>query len=295
MMRILLSVGCNRYSTLNTLCGAERDATSIYGTLVDSTKHYSSEHSALLLSPSKSDFDTALDKIVALSQPLDVFTLYFSGHGGVKDARFFFCFSDTNTNRLSTTAYPLLSLFPVLSELQPRQINVIIDACQSGGISYDMNAIIKPELLGPRESTSISFLAATASDESARDGGDGSPVTLRIVDILQGTRKLYSHLKHLDLVDVGRAVSQELVATGDQQRPCFWGLNLYGESQFAMNPHFEELAASDTPLHTGVSPLSSAGKVIGSYAESLWSEYQGIANEFDARQLVNLLDRKSVV
>src|SRR5215211_3788876 len=109
MTRLLLSVGCNAYSNLGQLRGAEQDASRIFELLTGAQGEYDPQQSRLLLSPSLAGLRAALDETLFTRELPDVFTLFFAGHGGVKSGNYYLCPSDADPDRLSTTAFLLTS------------------------------------------------------------------------------------------------------------------------------------------------------------------------------------------
>ena len=163
MKNIAICLGCDEYSKLTRLNGAVADCKRVYDVLVSSGL-YDATASKLLLSPTLQDARACLND-VAGCKDLGVLTCYFAGHGGMKSGTFYLCFSDADLDKLSTTSLPIIDLFTVVGEIAPRQANFIIDACQAAGAMFDLNALMKPEIIGRAGSSSIAFLAASASDQ----------------------------------------------------------------------------------------------------------------------------------
>ena len=152
-MNVLISIGCNSHTHLKALRGAEKDAKDVYSALVGQNPHYVAETSQLLLSPTETDIISALDKAFPQGEEVGVLTVFFSGHGGVKAGSFFLCTRNSDPDRLSTTAFPITSLFTLINEFHPNQVNIIVDACQAGGSSFDLNQLLKPEVIGSSEAS----------------------------------------------------------------------------------------------------------------------------------------------
>ena len=286
--RAALVVGCNDYSHLNPLFGACSDAEKFYQALIsESIGAYDADSSVLLLSPVLEEFRRALERVLFRSSGADVFTLFFAGHGGVKGGSYYLCFQDTNAERMSTTAQPLNALFTVLNESCPAQTNIIIDACNAGGLVGDLSTLLKPEVLGASGSPSISLLAAASADEYAKETADGGVVTSLILEYLTGTRRVNTTSPYLELSDIGRLISQE-INTEHGQTPTWWGLNLYGQSRFVKNAFY---SSSPSPLDNlpGIVPTSAVGKRIGAYADKIWDEYRALAEEPSAFRLAKTL------
>jgi hypothetical protein len=290
MARLLISIGCNRYDYLGPLHGAERDAADIFEALTGPDGDYDREGSKLLLSPSHAGLMAALDEVLFSRSPVDVFTFFFAGHGGVKQGNYYLCVSDTQPDRLSTTGLALVNLFTMISERKPQQANVIMDACQSGGAMRDTASLMKPEIIGDVNSMSISFLAACASSEYASEENQGGVATTEILKFLTGREMIQDTKPYIDLVEVGTAVSEAVQRKGGDQTPVTWGLNLFGQSKFAKNPHYAPMARGEFPTFIeSVVPASAAGEIIRRYSEALWAEYRQVTAEPNYRRLLNLL------
>src|SRR5690554_1452400 len=130
MHRILLSIGCNKYEHLNHLNSAEIDAAGIFETLTDQNYgQYDRDISVKLLSPTRAELRETIIDLLRHEEQIDVFTLYFAGHGVVADGSFFMCTKDTTRDFLAATAMPLSEIFQLLNSKQPLQSNIILDAC----------------------------------------------------------------------------------------------------------------------------------------------------------------------
>ena len=70
---MLLSAGCDRYSHLEGLDGAERDAERIFRALVEDAGDYDRDLSVLLRSPTMEEIDLAIEGLFDL-RDLDILT-----------------------------------------------------------------------------------------------------------------------------------------------------------------------------------------------------------------------------
>jgi hypothetical protein len=78
-----------------------------------------------------------------------------------------FCPKDARGDRLPVSALRVDDVIAALVDVRPRQVNVVMDSCESGGAMLDMASLLKVEnLVGP-ESPNVSFLAASARDQYA--------------------------------------------------------------------------------------------------------------------------------
>jgi hypothetical protein len=233
---LLLSVGCDAYQSLPTLSSAHSDARNVFSALTTSDrKLYSAANSTLLLSPSTSELRSVLSALSEHS-PIDVLTIFFAGHGRLKAGSFYLCCSDSRENSLSSTAISLTSLLDVVNELSPRSANLVIDACESGGMSLDIQRALKPDLFGAENSTAISLLAACGRDQEAFETPMGGDCTGKLLACVDGTRFVQDLTPDLELLEISRCVAEDMAALGEQS-PIYWGLNLTGKSSFSANPH----------------------------------------------------------
>ena len=287
MSRVLLSIGCDAYSHLDGLDGAERDSERIFQALVEDAGDYDRDLSVSLRSPTMEEIDRAIEGLFDL-RDLDILTFFFAGHGGVKYGTSYLCPSNTRPDKLSATALSLPDLLTKLAELRPRQVNVVMDSCQSGGAMLDMNSLLKPEVLTGLNSPSISFLAAAAPDQYAGEEDEGGFATLALLRYLSGEEMLQDNRPYLDLVEIGRAVSESVGSTVPEQTPVTWGLNLYGQGEFASNPFFPDGPTRRRPP-VEIAPGTDAGSKVQEYSEALWHHYQSLAAEPSYGDLADLL------
>lgn len=84
---------------------------------------------------------------------------------------------DSNLNGLSMSALSLADMFRSINEAAPLQSNIVIDACESGGLIQDLGALLKPGLLGNVGSPGLTLLAKAAQDQGAAESpaGDQHP------------------------------------------------------------------------------------------------------------------------
>lgn len=286
MINIAVCIGCDEYDHLGSLRGAVTDSTRTFE-LLTASNLYDPAKSKLLRSPTAQDVRAALDSL-ASERDLGVLTFYFAGHGAVKAGTYYLCCRDADPQKLSTTSLPIVYFFTVIGELQPRQVNFVIDACQAGGSMFDIGTLTKPDVIGPSGSCSIAFLAASASDQYAAETPSGGITTTALTQYLTGEKQIQQGRRYLDLVEVGLAVSRDVSLVSADQVPTAWGLNLYGEGVFAVNPHFR---GESEPIFSvdGIAPNSAAGRTIRAHAEPLWEEYQRIVAEPDPGRLRGVL------
>lgn len=188
-MNALLCIGCNAYQHLGRLQGAEKDAEEVFGILSARSGLYDKDLSYLLLSPNTTEIKDALNKVFPVGTDVDVFTLFFAGHAGVRAGSFYLCARESEPERLSTTAFAITSLFSIINEFRPGQVNIVVDACQAGGSSFDLAQLSKPEIIGHSEASSITFLGACSADQVAGETPDGGVLTRYLLKYMTGERE----------------------------------------------------------------------------------------------------------
>ena len=270
--RALIAIGCNNYDQMNPLAAAEADAKGIYDTLSQpSIGDYDEDKSRILLSPSLQQVRQALTEILFSGEKLDTLTVTFAGHGGISGGSFYMALRDSRGDALSATALSLADLFRMIAEAAPKQTYLIIDACQSGGLISDLNVILKFEVMGELGTPGVTLLATAASNQGAGEVGGHGLGTLALLECIRGDIFLQDSNPALDLVEIGRAVSEKL-STAGEQTPVVWGLNLYGPSSFSKNPH---VGTGNTPLRSVLAgwPDAKTASAIRSNLPRLWEPY----------------------
>lgn len=271
--RILLAIGCDKYQHLDELSGAEIDSKNIFSALAEPPfGSYDTTRSRILLSPTLSEIKESLIKILFDEGPIDTLTIFFAGHGGVKSGSYYLCPIDAKYDRLSATALSMSAIFSQINEAPPNHTNIIIDACQAGGLVTDLGALLKPELIGSADTAGITIFASTSANEDAADTDYGGPGTQTLLHYIFGRKIVKIATEYLDLITIGQLASDEVRAIGAQS-PVVWGLNLHGEAKFCRNPHFDRPITNHTSfprMKDSEIPLLSAPKA---HAEAIWEEF----------------------
>lgn len=281
-MRVLLAIGCDSYDNADLLHGAERDAQRMYDVLIRAeVGAYDINRSRLLLSPSYSDVREALREALFTEPQPETFTFYFAGHGSVSAGAFYMWLRDSNQIGLSMSALSLADMFRSINEATPLQSNIVIDACESGGLIQDLGALLKPGLLGNAGSPGLTLLATAAQDQGAGESSDGGFGTIALLDSIEGHDFVQDHKEMLDLVEIGMRVSQRLRASG--QNPVVWGLNLFGPSGFCKNPRYG--ADPATPLREALQAWpTGSNDVIRQNYDALWAAYSAIGGIWNPKK-----------
>lgn len=286
-MRVLLAIGCNDYESATTLDGAEADATRMFQALANlENGWYDGAHSRLLLSPTLDQARLALREMLFSGVALDTFTFFFAGHGGVNKGSFYLWVRDTNATGQSASALALGDLFRYINEAGPRQTNIIIDACEAGGLIEDLGVLLKPELLGDVDTPALTLLATSARNQAAGEtpiGGDG---TNAILDCIEGRQFVNDAHSALDLVEIGRQVSMRLQPQG--QNPVVWGLNLYGPPSFCRNPRHDRDGKGALRDLVKEWP-AEADAVIQRNHDHLWTVYTSVAGDWDEEEFQQVI------
>ncbi|MFD0848769.1 caspase family protein [Sphingosinicella xenopeptidilytica] len=286
--RALIAIGCNSYEHLPTLTGAEADAAGIYDTLIrPEIGDYDTSRSRILRSPLLQEVRDALTAILFSGEALDTLTISFAGHGEVSGGSFYMALRDSRRHALSVTALSLADLFRMIAEAAPKQTYLIIDACQSGGLIADLNVILKSEVMGELGTPGVTLLATAASNEAAVEIGGHGLGTTALLQCVRGEIFLQDSNPALDLVEIGRAVSQRLSDAGEQT-PVVWGLNLYGPSSFSKNPH---VGTGNAPLRSVLAgwPDAKSAAAIRSSLPRLWEPYVALSRRWEPREFVDRL------
>ena len=287
--RALIAIGCNAYDYLGQLSGAEADAKNVFATLMrPEVGDYDSNRSRLLLSPTHAEIRHALTVVLFEGDPLDTLTLSFAGHGAVGAGSFYMAARDSKAQALSATALPLADLLRMVAEAAPKQTYLFIDACQSGGLISDLNVILKSEVMGELGTPGVTLVATAASNQLAYEEGGHGIGTTALLDCVRGDLFLQDATPALDLVEIGRAVSERVSSHGGQT-PVVWGLNLYGPSSFCRNPH---AGSGNAPLRSVLAGWPDAGSMAAIRAglPQLWEPYAAIPARWNARAFLDRLD-----
>lgn len=286
--RALLAIGCNVYDHLRTLQCAEADAISLFETLVKpDVGDYDAVRSRLLLSPSLTLVRETLATMLFGAGSLDTLTITFAGHGAVSGGSFYMAMRDSRAQGLSATALSLADLFRMIAEAAPKQSYLVIDACQSGGLIADLNVILKSEVMGELGTPGVTLLAMAASNEVANEVGGHGIGTAALLSCIRGDIVLQDSKPALDLVEIGRAVSERVSSAG-LQTPVVWGLNLYGPAGFCKNP----LAGTgNAPLRSVLVgwPDAKTTAAIRLGLPRLWEPYVSIATQWEPRAFIERL------
>lgn len=286
-MRVLLAIGCNHFDHAKQLSGAEKDARRMFEALIrPEIGQYDPKLSRLLLSPTLEQVRDGLKSVLFNKSKIETFTFFFAGHGGVSSGSFYMWVRDSSPDAQSMTALSLADLFRSLNEAAPQQSNIIIDACESGGLIADLGVLLKPNLLGDAGTPALTLIATSSQDQTAGETHEGGLGTNAILDCIEGRDFVQDRAGVLDLVEIGRHISVRLAENG--QNPIVWGLNLYGPPSFCLNPKFVNDPAAHLRDVVQTWPAGSDNAIRKNY-DALWSAYASISAVWEADKFCEVI------
>jgi hypothetical protein len=241
---------------------------------------YDAARSRLLLSPTAAEVRNALAEVLFAGGQIDTFTFFFAGHGGVRAGSFYMCVQDSRLEALSVSAQSLSDIFRSISEAAPAQSNLIIDACQSGGLIADLGVLLKHDVLGDAGTPGITLVATSAQDQGSGETLAGGIGTNAILDCIEGRDFVQDSAAMLDLVEIGRRISTRL--RGSKQSPVVWGLNLSGPPRFCRNPSIRGDPVRPVRELVQAWPQASQEAVVVHF-EKLWLAYASVSGDWDPR------------
>lgn len=285
--RCLVAIGCDHYQNEGDLTGAEADASRVFETLMKpEVGDYDPTGSALLLSPTLAEVRAAVRSVLIHPEPIETLTVFFAGHGGVKAGTFYLLPRDASTALLSASALSASELLLMIAEAAPLQTNLIVDACEAGGVSGDIRTLLRPEDLGATNTPGVTVLAMAARNQSALEIDDAGVGTTALLDCIEGRTFVSDSRPTLDLLEIGTRVS-EVMASSEQQAPVIWGLNLFGPRRFCRNPAF---GGGGGPLRATLGDWDdpAARGVIEAAMPGLWRVWDRLDDaEWSSREVID--------
>lgn len=286
-MRVLLAIGCNEYDEASPLAGAVPDAQRIFDALVSANSPwYDVGRSRLLRSPTLDEARAVLRDMLFKGQAIETFTFFFAGHGGVHAGSFYMWLKDTMGAAQSVSALALADLFRSINEAAPRQTNIIIDACESGGLVDDLGVLLKPELLGDVGTPALTLVATSGRNQGAGETMAGGLGTNALLDCIEGKELINDTVGALDLVDIGRRVAAKLQPQG--QNPVVWGLNLYGPPSFCRNPRFSNDGLERMRDFVQTWPTQT-DDIVKANQDALWTTYLSVSGDWSQERFQRLV------
>lgn len=284
-MRALLCIGCDSYDYVNPVAGAELDARRMYDVLLQPDRGgYDTIRSRLVLSPTLEQVRRAIQEVLFVDgQKVDTFTFFFAGHGAVHGSSFYMALRETRLDALSMTAFSLAELLRILNDASPAQTNIVIDACESGGVIKDLGTLLKAEGLGNADSSGLSLVATSAMDQESVGTVNGGFGTNAILDCIEGRTFVNDRSPFLDLVEIGRRVSE--IHEWPDQDPVVHGINLIDTPRFCRNPKFN--ADPSTPFRDVIRDWPApSGEISKDLYEALWRSYSSLNRSFRSDRFV---------
>lgn len=268
---IVLSIGCNQYDHIGNLASAELDAAGVFEALtVGPAALYSRDTSRLLRSPERADIEATLRSLLQNYKELDTFALFFAGHGVMSDGSLYLCPRGTYLDALSVSAINIAEILRAVTELRPRQAYIVIDACQSGGVAFDLAAVLRQDISRKSPGFSLSVLSAAQPDQSAGETSAGGHFTSRLLEVLKGDVRLNATEPFLGLGDIVKAI--RLPVSKGEQEPNLWSLNITGADAFCRNPNYSSTSTAETPF--GVLRFGRRGTPLSDdLATDLWRSF----------------------
>jgi Caspase domain len=288
-MRVLIAIGCNAYEHQTPLNGAEADAQRMFDALIrPELGDYDPTRSKLLLSPSTTEVREALHEVLFSNGQIDTFTFFFAGHGSLRSGSFYMLVRDSASKGYSFSAFSLSDLFLAISEASPSQSNIVVDACEAGGLIADLGMLLKSNLLGNAGTPGITLVATSAQDQYSGESPAGGFGTNAILDCIEGRDLVQDIASALDLVEIGRRVSIRL-QEATAQTPVVWGLNLYGPPRFCRNTRYS--SDPSRPLRDILRAWPSASDAsIRAHYDALWQAYASVSGDWNARDFSRVVD-----
>lgn len=294
-MRIFLGIASSEYEDTNHLLpleGTIADGRNIEAALSNNVLgEYNTDLSKLLISPTLSEVQNAIRELLFTGERAKCFTLYFAGHGISHRGAYYLCLRDTYTDKLSATALPLNHVFNVINDALPLQTNIIIDACEAGGMSGDLTTLIKPEVFGDASSPSVSLFGSCMRNQGAGEDDSGGYATQRLLEYLTGKIAIDTRWPFLDLVQIGRNVSADMEGAGYDQTPVVWGLNLTGIPTFSKNPHYAPTTGTAPITMDMYTLIPSDLDLIQEEKERMWLQYLQVSKTGATPSIVKSLVR----
>lgn len=237
-------------------------------------------------------YDVSRDKArkiiadVAYNPEIDTLSIYFAGHGGSSNSGYFLCCKDCDTSKMAYSALSLSDIFTILSSSPKKHVNLIIDACNAGGLAQDLSAISKNSQMGATSGISISIIALSSKDESSFENASGGFGTTAFLEVIKGERDSQSNKEYLSLGDVHQALEMQ----HSNQTPSYWSFNSTGTPRFCKNVYAAKNRKSKIFTLPKIDEVSTS--TISSEARDLiWKSYLEIASELEPRRLQVTLER----
>lgn len=282
-----ISFGISEYQDqkLTSLPGAAADAKRVHDAfmnteIMDADKDLSSFHLNLTKERIREVIADA-----AYNEDINALTIYFACHGESDASGYFLFPSDCQSNKLAFSAISLGDIFTILCSSPRKHVNLIIDACNAGGVAQDFSAIIKDPKMGAIAGISISIIALSGRNEFSLEYPNGGVGTTAFLEVLSGHSDPETNKEYLSLGDV----AQTLDIIGTEQNSSYWSFNLMGAHCFCKNVYaINNRKAEIFSLPT--INLNSSVDLSNEAIESIWNDLLTIGSDFNPRDIHNSLD-----
>ncbi len=216
-----------------------------------------------------------------------MFTIFFSGHGGIHNGSFYLCPSDYSPDFPSAHGISISELIRYARDLEIKILNIVIDACQSGHSGTDLREAIEKPAKENDSSLCISIIASCLPDQSSIAGHPLSEFTKSLNDFLIGAADSHVSRRILTLGDLSQLIPEIHHRSGKRQNVVHYSLNVLGPAHFCMNPL---LGNKQRQPHSAIlSPHSNLGAAAFKAKETLEDVYASVLTCFQHRRLVTAL------
>jgi len=281
-------IGVSEYedTRLQGLPGAVVDARGFFEAATgEETGVCDPEKSSLLLNPTVQQVRHAIAEYIYESATTNL-TIFFAGHGGETKSGYYLACADSEARKLAHSGLSLTDLFQMLNESDSIHVNVIVDACQAGGVVVDIPAISKSFEMGVAGGLSISLLALSSRNQSAGEAIDGSGGfgTKALLNTMLGSIDTGTNKSELSLADVAQLVEIQ----GGSQIASFWSFNLQGAPAFCRNCYAIR-NRSDEVFEPPVQGIPISSDLTQDQREQLWLCYLQMSKQVQPRKLYSVL------
>lgn len=246
---------------------------------------YSADLAFQLDSPSCGQLREFFSQYRGEIQNCPVFTIYFSGHGGIHNGRYYLCPKDYSPDFPSSCGISISELIRYAQDLGIKVLNIVIDACQSGHSSADLREAIERPARENEGSMCISILASSLPDQSSITGEKLSAFTSKLNDFISGASDSQVIRPLLTLSDISSLFPEIRHKSGKRQNIVHYSLNVLGPAYFCINPLIKEKRVQ--PHNSLLSPASSLGATAFKLKQSLEAVYTELPNSFKQNDLLS--------
>ena len=210
MANLAILIGNSEYETLSKLPCCEADVLAIKE-LTEATEKFASIE--LILNSTSSQLKDRIRQAFVNHKPIGEVFLYFTGHGFLHDAEFFFCATNVDSKRPNETGLSNSDLHTILRSLNADLVVNVIDACNSGTLLVKSDRSFLPT--GKHGFKNIIQMASCLDSQNALTGNPLSVFTEKFR--AAALRKTEGVVYYTDIID---ALCDEFLDS-DSQTPHF--------------------------------------------------------------------------